>query len=62
MGCSSEAAGISFTNFTFCTYDKTRSTQAADSATKKEERKMKKMKIKTDLSLVYPQDVKKERG
>lgn len=29
---------------------------------KKEERKMKKMKIKTDLSLVYPQDVKKERG
>ena len=28
----------------------------------KEERKMKKMKIKTDLSLVYPQDVKKERG
>ena len=29
---------------------------------KKEERKMKKIKIKSDLSLVYPEDVKKERG
>ena len=28
---------------------------------KKEERKMKKIKIKFDLSLVYPEDVKKER-
>ena len=29
---------------------------------KKEERKMKKIKIKFDLLLVYPEDVKKERG
>jgi len=29
---------------------------------KKEERKMKKIKIKSDLFLVYPEDVKKERG
>ena len=53
---------LSFTILPFCTYDKIRSLSAADSATKKEERKMKKIKIKSDLSLVYPEDVKKERG
>ena len=53
---------LSFIILPFCTYDKIRSLSAADSATKKEERKMKKIKIKSDLSLVYPEDVKKERG